>query len=94
MSFCKTISTKGNPIDYRPAVQHSLFKLDSTFDFRFGSLRHCKAAINKFARQVFWGFHKTLFSSLVENIKKEKQSDAIHVTFVTTGTFLLNSLLR
>ena len=85
MTQCRLLSEKGKPVDYRPAAQHHLFKQDGTFDFRYGAVRHCFAAIDRYMRHVFWMSHKSLFSKLLEDISAETLKLGCNLTFITTG---------
>jgi hypothetical protein len=88
MSFCRALSSKGNVVDYRPAVHHNLFKLDGVFDFRYSALRHCQAAVDKYLKQVLWGSHKSMFVKLVDGINSDRDVEKIGVSFIATGEAL------
>jgi hypothetical protein len=85
MSFCRTLSSKGNVVDYRPAVHHNLFKLDGSFDFRFSALKHCQSAVDKYLRQVLWGSHKEMFTKILEGVRNDRDLVKVGVSFVATG---------
>jgi len=91
--ICRTLSTKGQWVDYRPALHHSLFKADSTFDVRFAAILQCNTIVDRTLRAVFESYHKSLFAKLCQDITSKDQS-VIDISFVSTGkVYVQNSLL-
>ena len=82
--ICRTLSVRGPPVDYRPALHHNQFKVDSTFDIRHGAIVHCDDVVDRTLKAVFESYHKTLFTKLAEEIKV-KDDSAINISFVSTG---------
>lgn len=90
-STCRTLSTKGNPVDYRPATHHVLYGLDNTFDFKYSALHWCNNIVDQYFKNILWNHHKSFVSKILEGIKENAQTDAvdgkIHVTYVATGNY-------
>jgi hypothetical protein len=71
MEAFQVINHMGNPIDYRPSVQHHLFKRDECFDFRLGAINRVKFHYLGLYREVIKLTHQELF----REIKKYVQSN-------------------
>jgi hypothetical protein len=91
MSCVRTLSERGNQIDYRPPAQHNLFKLDTTFDFRYGAIRHCHGSIDRYVQHVFWSAHKALTDNITSSIL-QNANDKLQLTMVTSGRYNYPSL--
>lgn len=88
-AICRTLSTKGIHVDYRPAAHHALFELDSVFDFKYSALHWCNSIVDEHFKTTLWKQHKNFVLELCEGIQDISQSDIIddkiRVTFIATG---------
>lgn len=88
-AVCRTLSSKGLPVDYRPSTHHALYSLDNTFDFKYSALHWCNSIVDQYFKNVLWNHHKSFVSKILEVLQEQPaaatNNEKIHVTYVSTG---------
>lgn len=83
MSAFEIIHHMENPIDYRPSVQHRLFKLDECFDFRLSAFNRVKYHYEALYREVIKLSHLDLFKEMRKYIQSHMNDDDEIIRFLS-----------
>jgi hypothetical protein len=83
--WCRTISKRVAPLDYRPMTHHTLFKLDRYFDYRYNALKCCEKVVDATLDYIFWLHHKQFLSSILNQVESLSANTKLRCTFVHTG---------
>jgi len=95
--LCKVISSKGNPIDYRPRAHHKLFLKDRHYDYLFNAYLRCETYIHDIYDRIICDHHKYLIDNIIKdyyhNISLYNNTTNNTTTNTTTTTTSSNNIV-
>ena len=66
--FCRIVSQRAAPIDYRPAFHNYLFRSDDTFDSKYSAMVWCHKLVINTMKSIFKLYHEPLTRELIADI--------------------------